>query len=858
MDAKHTLYALQNYSISRGDIEALAKNYDILECQKLLDTDKGYHMRIEPNKPCILYFDLDGYDGEIEQFIEHIKEIYYNQFNINLNIDFDENVSYSQGSDNPESYHISITNYYCNNTSYIGKYFIKPLIAKYPDIYDNTNTKSKVLDDSIYSAKWWKMPNQSINKADKNDRNKLVKRKPQIIYNGQNKDFIITHIPEDCILLDKEITPIATPPQTPPSTPKIDNRANTLIVIENADERDYIFDLIDCLDVKRVSEYNCWMKLGFIFKNEFGDDGYKYFQYVSKLNNDKYDGDDKNKKFYDNLALSKRSSIASLIYMAKTDNCEKTNIILLRQKMATYHTITDSTDINETIICQMIRDCCDKFIYQKGALYCFNGRYWVKYDDKQNALELFRFLNSGEFYDFIAKSYDWMLKSGNYDGSNKLGLYSNLLNGFSKFLGKIVNKKRIQDTLPQYIEDNTIIFDNIPNYLPFENKIFNLVNKQWIEHRADYYITITTGYDWEEPKEDEITKMTEILQSIMPVKTDEDIQTHNSWLHFLSRCLDGHCIEKFIIQCGSGGNGKGLVNDMLDIGLGNFAYCYNSAMLSEKRKTGGNPELANMINKRFCYGREPAANKAIENSIVKEISGGGKFCVRALFSNATQGKINGKMILECNDVPKLAEGSGSTDIGRRLVVYKYKSVFSTDEYQIKYNPYCYSPNAEYKSLDFQEKHKFALLQILFNNYNQTDIIKTKQMKENIKDYLDSNNIVANWFDDNYKYYDSNSNVMCFDDYVDNLSDEYRQQLHDEKITYGIMRVKDLFDDFINSDNYMEIEDKSFNVKNFVDCIKKTYSLHFVLNNRHSFSIKNETIKKQGKFSNILWGFVKKQ
>jgi hypothetical protein len=39
-------------------------------------------------------------------------------------------------------------------------------------------------------------------------------------------------------------------------------------------------------------------------------------------------------------------------------------------------------------------------------------------------------------------------------------------------------------------------------------------------------------------------------------------------------------------------------------------------MLAEKRKTGGNPELANMINKRFCYGREPAANKPIEISIV--------------------------------------------------------------------------------------------------------------------------------------------------------------------------------------------------------------------------------------------------
>jgi phage/plasmid-associated DNA primase len=857
MDGEHTLYAIENYTISTGDIPRLAINCNIMECQKMLDDDKGYHMRIEPNKPCILYFDLDGYDGEVEDFVENIKEIYNEQFNIMLDIDFDENVAYSQGSDNQQSYHISITNYYCNNPAYIAKYFIKPLIAKYPDIYNNTNTKSKVLDDSIYSVKWWKMPNQSIMKRDKNNKNQNIKRKPQIICNGTNKDFIITYIPYGSTLLDKELTPLITPPTTPPATPTIENKNNTLIIIKNDEERDYIFDLIDCINIDRIADYNCWLKLGFIFKNEFGDDGYKYFQYVSKLNIDKYDGDVKNKRFYDNLAISKKSSIGSLIYMAKLDNCDKAQEVLLKNKMTTYHTIMEATDITENIVAQMVRDCCDNFIYQRGCLYCFNGKYWVKYEEKQNALELFRFLNSGEFCDFIAKTYNWLLKINGFGGNNPLGAYSTLLSGFSKFLGKIVNKKRIQDTLPQYVEDNTIIFDNKPDFLPFDNKIFDLVNKKWIEHKNEYYITITTGYDWIEPETTEINKMTDILESIMPVKNNEDIQTHNSWLHFLSRCLDGHCIEKFIIQCGSGGNGKGLVNDILDIALGNFSYCYNSAMLAEKRKTGGNPELANMINKRFCYGREPAANKPIENSIVKEISGGGKFCVRALFSNATQGKINGKMILECNDVPKLAEGSGSTDIGRRLVVYRYKSVFSTDDYQVKYNPYCFPPNPDYKTVDFQEKHKFALLQILFNNYSQNDIIKTKQMKENIKDYLDSNNIVANWFDDNYKYYDNNSNVVCFDEYVDNLSDDHRQQLHDDKITYGIIRVKDLFDDFVNSDNYMEIEDKGFNVKNFVDCIKKTYNLHFVDKNRHSFSIKNETTKKQGKFNNLLWGFVKK-
>ena len=76
------------------------------------------------------------------------------------------------------------------------------------------------------------------------------------------------------------------------------------------------------------------------------------------------------------------------------------------------------------------------------------------------------------------------------------------------------------------------------------------------------------------------------------------------------------CLEKFVIASGSGGNGKGVINELaLDL-FGQYGYVLNNTVLLRPLGSGPNPEIANLHNKRFVISREP--NSKYKNSSSKK------------------------------------------------------------------------------------------------------------------------------------------------------------------------------------------------------------------------------------------------
>jgi len=48
-----------------------------------------------------------------------------------------------------------------------------------------------------------------------------------------------------------------------------------------------------------------------------------------------------------------------------------------------------------------------------------------------------------------------------------------------------------------------IDFDNIPHLLGFDNGVYNLQPKEFLPKNKDYYITMTTNYDYDEDEAEE-------------------------------------------------------------------------------------------------------------------------------------------------------------------------------------------------------------------------------------------------------------------------------------------------------------------------------------------------------------------
>jgi phage/plasmid-associated DNA primase len=268
-------------------------------------------------------------------------------------------------------------------------------------------------------------------------------------------------------------------------------------------------------------------------------------------------------------------------------------------------------------------------------------------------------------------------------------------------------------------------------------------------YKYDDYIATTTGYDWREPTSEEMDTMYKLLNLIMPIKEERD-----AYLQILSTGLDGRCLEKFIIFNGCGGNGKGVIDDIMLLALGDYAMIGNNGILFETSKTGSNPEKANLHKKRFVVFREPSEKNKFENSTVKELTGGGSFSARGLYESKSNKELNLTMIIECNKRPLFKEEPGDAEV-RRIIDILFRSSFVTDDNLVNTENNIYKANPIYKTREFQEKHKYALLKILMQEHSKYYKLNKSQFKlpqsiiDRSRQYLEMSCNIVEWFKDNY-------------------------------------------------------------------------------------------------------------
>ena len=200
----------------------------------------------------------------------------------------------------------------------------------------------------------------------------------------------------------------------------------------------------------------------------------------------------------------------------------------------------------------------------------------------------------------------------------------------------------------------------------FDNKIYELKQGEFIDPKPDQYISLTTGYNFIEQDETENIKIVDnLINTIFPQP-----ELKKLYLTILSTGLDGIPLEKFVIANGGGGNGKGVLNELVEYTLGNFCYILPSQILTGPLKTGSNPELANMNNKRLVFFKEPDKELKFNMSTVKDITGGSKINARVNYSNDTTTNLKLTLVGECNDKPKSNEVNDA--VARKVMDIPFK------------------------------------------------------------------------------------------------------------------------------------------------------------------------------------------
>lgn len=804
----YEIYSINTYALANKKFidEQAEKFTSLSSLLKELKNNKGYHFRIHKKTQYIFFGDLDNYCQEIKTFVEILQKFLLKHYNLK----FDETeFKYTQSNTNINSYHYSIPKWTASTEKLKEIHTNLLRLNEKKFIYIEKNgAQKRNIDTTIYSEHWFRCPNQKKGISEKDVSLHIIKK-------GKMSDFIITNIDNgininDCCFIDniddKKI-------KVKIIRKNEENKKNNEIDVNDADDKKTsecelvlsktlgkpvtikrLFD--DCYKSTRFEEYDIWIKICMALKNTFPEDiAFELFNYASAKGKNYKGISDAEKKFKTFIKRKNgdRITSATIYYYAIEDN--KPKFIEIMKE--------NTFDLEQQDMCKYLKLLAGKkffYVVQNDVykLYCYNGKIW-----KNDEVLLKQFL-SDELYEFLKTIL------------SELYFEHIMFNKMKTQIKKLQTAAFKRDIVSSYKEVNArddVKFDDKWYLFGFNNTVYDLNEEIFRDYVYDDYVSITTGYDWRDPSDEELDVVNTIIKQIMPVDEERRL-----YLQILCTALDGKCLEKFILFNGSGGNGKGLCDDLLLYALGNYGMIGNNNLLFETSKMGSNPEKANIHKKRLVVFREPPENKKFENSICKELTGGGTFSARGHHESKTQKELNLTLVVECNKRPLFSEEPTDADT-RRIIDILFRSTF-TDKKDLVDNKYIFLANSYYKTSEFKQKHKFALLKILFDEYkiykkNNNALLLPKSLEDRTQLYLELSCNIIQWFVDTYELTE-NIDDICK---VKDLYDKFTESIYFANLTRNNKRKynKSYFTEYISTNPFFKkyYTLKTANTRNFI-------------------------------------------
>jgi phage/plasmid-associated DNA primase len=527
---------------------------------------------------------------------------------------------------------------------------------------------------------------------------------------------------------------------------------------------------IDIINIEYLSNYSDWCKI--IWAGKACKISKDFLITISKkANNYSDDGFDNVYNSYD----EPRFTLGTIKYYARLSNKDKYYELISNE-----FDVTKRSDYDyATFYSKMYGD---NYIFRGGELYCFYKNKW-RLDDKNRLLKhdiqnnLLLFVNKeikkvSNFYNNKVLTAD-EIKTYK-EKLEELGKYSmgftsvSKLNQISENFINIINANQV---------DNENYFDDKPYLFCFNNKNFNLLTSKEVEISKEDYITENTHYDYEECTKEQIEKIDELFTQIFP-----NPEIRKCYLSVLFMGLTGVRLERFFLLNGCGRNGKGLINELYAMLLGDdYYYKLPVDVLTSKMNlsSGANPQVAGMDNKRFVISSEPEDECKLRMAMIKDLTGSSEISARKLFSNNCKVRMKCCLMFECNKKPKIM-GRIDQSVMERVVDIPFVSHFTSDPDRVDIENHIYPVNTYYKENEFKQSHKIALFQYILRNAPK-ELYLPKIIVERSKNYVMDSDELYEWFKDNYEYTNDNNDILKMKDVYDLFrSSEFFQEKNKEE------------------------------------------------------------------------------
>ena len=374
----------------------------------------------------------------------------------------------------------------------------------------------------------------------------------------------------------------------------------------------------------------------------------------------------------------------------------------------------------------------------------------------------------------------------NSNDKEKTAIYNNhqkLIGKFYISLGTCSYVKGIIEFLENLylnLKLDDLIDSNI-NLLSFDNLLYDIQLGNFRLIKPNDYITKTTKRDapviykkkenkYIPMKDDTIQdKINKLLFSVFGTQDQVDY-----WLKITALSLFSNRYESLYLLQGSGGNGKGLLSNILIKILGDYMYIASNTFLTEKIKGGqANSTLSKCKGIRYLLVSEPddGTNEAEFNvEFIKMITGNDPITTRDLYKSNMTFYPQFTPFVQCNNKPKLGKLDGG--IERRLKIHTYP-------FKFKSNPDPKKPDEKLidTSLKTTMNNKFLdnfmllLIDIAKENIKLDVIPQPQANQDETNEYFNENNPVKNYINEFVKKIDKKLKKTIrlrtmYDDYLE--------------------------------------------------------------------------------------------
>ena len=276
-------------------------------------------------------------------------------------------------------------------------------------------------------------------------------------------------------------------------------------------------------------------------------------------------------------------------------------------------------------------------------------------------------------------------------------------------------------------------FDKNQMYLPVKNGVIDLTTGELLPYAPELYLTKQCPVEYR-GLEYRSQLFDDFMKSILP-----DEQTRRAVLRFLGYCLTGNVTEeKALFIVGNGRNGKGtLIKILLTLFDALATSLKIESLLQQKYKDGNSatPEFAKLDGCRLAVANEIPQGEKLDVAKFKDLTGGDKFSARKLHSEPILIEPHFKLILCGQYLPEIYNAN---DVGynERLIVVKFPQQFTGE------------------NCDPTLKQRLLATEVLSGvlstfvaeclAWQKDGLIISDAMKEEKKNYFDSNNFIADF------------------------------------------------------------------------------------------------------------------